>query len=252
MNSTLKFTGMLAFSLLFSGQSVAGLIDRGNGMIYDDILDITWLQDANYAHTSGYSTDNAIGSKDGAPLNVQTDGKMGWQAAMNWAENLAFGGFDDWRLASIKPLNGSNFSYGNNAKDGSADFGFNITSTQSELAYMFNVNLGLESLFTTDDKFNPDWVLFNDEIIPDTGLIKNLKGYGYWSDTEDFLNTNDAWLFNSFDGRQTETGKGSSFYAWAVRDGDVAGAPSVSVSEPASIALFGLGLLGLSLRFRRH
>jgi len=34
--------------------SNAGLIDRGEGMIYDDVLDITWLQDSNYAKTSGY------------------------------------------------------------------------------------------------------------------------------------------------------------------------------------------------------
>ena len=27
----------------------AALYDRGNGLIYDDVLDITWLQDANYA-----------------------------------------------------------------------------------------------------------------------------------------------------------------------------------------------------------
>ena len=32
----------------------AALYDRGNGLIYDDVLDITWLQDANYAKTSGY------------------------------------------------------------------------------------------------------------------------------------------------------------------------------------------------------
>ncbi len=29
------------------------LIDRGNGMIYDTHEDLTWLQDANYAQTSG-------------------------------------------------------------------------------------------------------------------------------------------------------------------------------------------------------
>ena len=31
----------------------AALYDRGEGLIYDDVLDITWLQDANYAMTSG-------------------------------------------------------------------------------------------------------------------------------------------------------------------------------------------------------
>lgn len=252
MNNTLKSVVLLVIGLLLNGQSVAGLIDRGNGLIYDDVLDITWLQDANYAFTSGFSTDNAIGSKDGLSSNIQADGKMGWEAAMDWAGNLVFGGLDDWRLASIKPLNGSVFSYGNNAKDGSADFGYNITSTQSELAFMFNVNLGLESLFTTDDIQNDNWVLYNDEIIPGTGLINNLKGYGYWSNTEDLLDTDHAWMFTNLIGNQTETGKNNSFYAWAVRDGDVAGTPYVSVSEPASITLFSLGLLCLSLRLRQR
>jgi len=34
--------------------SWAILTDRGGGLIYDDDLNITWLQDANYADTSGY------------------------------------------------------------------------------------------------------------------------------------------------------------------------------------------------------
>ena len=37
--------------LLFSVTSVyAELHDRGGGLIYDDVLDVTWLQDANYVN----------------------------------------------------------------------------------------------------------------------------------------------------------------------------------------------------------
>jgi hypothetical protein len=32
----------------------SALINRGNGLIYDEDRDITWLSDANYAVTSGY------------------------------------------------------------------------------------------------------------------------------------------------------------------------------------------------------
>ena len=39
----------LIFLLLLSFNATAALYDRGNGLIYDDVLDITWLQDANYA-----------------------------------------------------------------------------------------------------------------------------------------------------------------------------------------------------------
>lgn len=57
-------------------------------MIYDTDLDITWLQDANFAATSGY---------DG-------DGKMTWDQAVSWADGLLYYdvvrdvALDDWRL----------------------------------------------------------------------------------------------------------------------------------------------------------
>ena len=65
-----------------STTSNASLIDRGDGLIYDDVLNITWLQDANHAETSGFDA----------------DGRMSWLTATTWADDLIFGGFDDWRL----------------------------------------------------------------------------------------------------------------------------------------------------------
>ena len=43
---TLALVGLSLITL----SANAALYDRGNGLIYDDVLDITWLQDANYAH----------------------------------------------------------------------------------------------------------------------------------------------------------------------------------------------------------
>ena len=40
-----------ALCILGVGSASAALIDRGNGLIYDNGLNITWLQDANYAKT---------------------------------------------------------------------------------------------------------------------------------------------------------------------------------------------------------
>jgi hypothetical protein len=56
-----KRTAMVALltGLGFTGTSQAALFDRGGGLIYDDINNVTWLQDANYAQTSGY-TDNGL------------------------------------------------------------------------------------------------------------------------------------------------------------------------------------------------
>lgn len=55
--------------------SHAELIDRGNGLIYDSVQNLTWTQDAGM---SGYRTS--------------------WDDAMAWAANLEFGAYSDWRL----------------------------------------------------------------------------------------------------------------------------------------------------------
>ena len=86
--------------VVISSSSHAALYDRGNGLIYDDVLDVTWLQDANYAHTSGYAAANAVGSLHSGSTNIQADGRMGWDAANTWAAQLEYGGYDDWRLPS--------------------------------------------------------------------------------------------------------------------------------------------------------
>ena len=86
--------------VVISSSSHAALYDRGNGLIYDDVLDVTWMQDANYAHTSGYAAANAVGSLGSGSTNIQADGRMGWDAANTWAAQLEYGGYDDWRLPS--------------------------------------------------------------------------------------------------------------------------------------------------------
>ncbi len=47
----------LALVFTYSLTAKAELINRGSGFVYDTDLDITWLQDANYARTSGYTTE---------------------------------------------------------------------------------------------------------------------------------------------------------------------------------------------------
>ena len=68
---------LIAVSILvvFAASSNAELFDRGDGLIYDDDLKITWLQYANYA-----------------------DGTMTWDNAMDWTDSLVFQDYDDWRL----------------------------------------------------------------------------------------------------------------------------------------------------------
>jgi hypothetical protein len=66
----------LAVIVGISASVNAALVDRGVGMIYDTVLDITWLQDANYAQTSGYDS----------------DARMRWNDAVSWANQLEYGG----------------------------------------------------------------------------------------------------------------------------------------------------------------
>ncbi len=48
---------LLAGGLGFTGAAQATLIDRGSGLIYDDELNITWLQDANYGAGQATTTE---------------------------------------------------------------------------------------------------------------------------------------------------------------------------------------------------
>ncbi len=109
--------------ILLSGSAdvvQAALYDRGGGIIYDSDLNISWLQDADYAKTSGYDS----------------DGKMNWNAAVAWADGLVYGGYSDWRLPKI----------------GVALSGYH---DDSELGHLFHVTLGngWGSAFTSTGPF---------------------------------------------------------------------------------------------------
>jgi hypothetical protein len=211
-----------------SGVAQATLVDRGNGMIYDDVLDVTWLQDANYAKTSGYDA----------------DGQMNWAAANAWVEQLAYEGYNDWRLPTISPINDSSFNYVL-SRVGNADIGNNISSPNSEMAYMFHENLGNLSAYDTDGtarggNSGTDWGVIN------PGFFNNLENNIYWTGVE---SASLAWAFTTWSGYQDLSNKDNEFYAWAVRSGDV----NVSaVPVPAAVWLLGSGLVGLlSLRRKR-
>lgn len=58
----------------FTSPTHATLWDRGGGLIYDDVLNITWLQDTNYAYTSANYTTNG--------------GMITWAQATIWAATV--------------------------------------------------------------------------------------------------------------------------------------------------------------------
>ena len=228
--------GLMA-GLAASGVAQAALWDRGGGLIYDDVLDVTWLQDASYAETSGYDV----------------NGVMSWSRAMAWADQLTYGGFSNWRLPTVNPINGSAYDF-NLSYDGSTDYSYNISApgtvyaggTGSELAYMYYNNLlGNEPAYNPDGSANPDWSLvvspsFVDAATGETRAFQNLGSWFYWSGTEYALDPSVvAWGFLNHYGLQAGDFKvWGSGLAWAVRPGDV---PLPGAGLLLASALVGLG-----------
>jgi len=175
--------------------SYAALIDNGGGLIYDDVLDVTWSQ-PNIARN--------------------------WNEANIWANGLTLGGVSGWRLPYISvaegtgPFTGSPIDCSTATEEACRD---------NELGYMFYHNLSGTA---------------------NSPLFPGLQSGDYWSGTG--YGPVDAWFFRTSNGGQGIYPMAYDFYSWAVHDGDVAAVPL-----PASLWLFGSGLLGLiGMAKRKH
>jgi hypothetical protein len=238
-----KVTLWVGFLLILSSTANAELIDRAGGLIYDPVLDITWLSDANLAAGSAY--DNGTSSNDGI---------MTWANAVAWAGNLSYYDnirgriWDDWRLPSTAPVNGVSFNYGL-SYDGSTDLGWNIISPHSELSYMFYVNLENKGLRDVLGNSQSGEGLIDDPNNPsDESLFLNLQS-AYWSSTTylgpDVGSFPFAWDFIMGGGTQSRAFQGGADHAaWAVRNGDV-GLAQLMVPEATSLALWTISCLSI-------
>jgi hypothetical protein len=175
---------------------------------YDDVLDITWLADANFARTSGRDA----------------DGMMDWRAATAWVENLDYFGITGWRLPAGAPLNGSAYDHAF-SNNGTTDVGFGIRGTHSELAHLYYVTLGNKGLCKPDDTDPGSCVVQTGWGLKNAGPFINVGAIaGHWTGSEsmcpcDSLKT---WLIDMTTGRQGQLLGSNLQGAWPVRDGDLA------------------------------
>ena len=63
-------------------------VDNGDGTVTDHATGLTWMQADSAALKAG----------------AKRDGKLNWQEALQWAENLNYAGHSDWRLPNAKEL----------------------------------------------------------------------------------------------------------------------------------------------------
>ncbi len=196
----------------------ADLVDRGDGLIYDDELDITWVQIADLA--AGSSFDDG-GGTFGDP---SIDGLLTWDSAAAFVDSLDYGGFDDWRLPTMDSNN--DLIVVNCAFVSQAD------CLDNELGYLYFYGLGGTGSSRTGDTD------------PFTGIL-----FRYWGSDE--VAPSSAWTFDFVGGIQGPVDKNGDAFAnpagaWAVRAGDV-----TSICPPQPLAgcvrpiLSGMGKLTL-------
>ena len=185
-----------------SFSAYAALVERLGGLAYYDTeANLTWLADANYAQTSDY---------DDFLYGGDTNGRMSWSDAVQWASSLNISDVTGWRLP-----------------DSEICFGYNCTG--SEMGNLFYNVLGNAGVTLNAGPYN-------------SGPFSNIVATGYWTRTADSTNTAGAFVFSMNNGSQGTQYIGNRLPAMAVHDGDVA---ATVVPIPSAVWLFGSGLIGL-------
>lgn len=233
----------------------AALISRLSGQAYwDDVLNITWLADANLADTNSFGV-----------AGINPDGSMNWNTADSWIAAVnatSYLGVNTWRLPTVAPLNGIGFVIVGVNYDGSTDGqSYNVGapgsaypgSTASEMAHLFYTTLGnIGGTYVNGDGTGcalPPYphCLTND------GPFSNFVASRYWSGTAGPSGFEGAtrFYFEFNRGYQAivPTQYTNAMHAWAVSSGDPLAA---TVPIPAAVWLLGsaLGMLGVLKRRR--
>ncbi len=188
----------------------------GGAAIYDWHQDITWLQDANYAASSGYDS----------------DGRLPYNSALifiDYLNAIQHLGITSWRLPVMNYV--TNNGQGTFGYCGT-DKGHNVDPASGELAFLYYEHLKLQSKFDCNGQpQTPHGVTYSGPFIN----INNNETQAYLYSTEYSPDPSRIWVLHFEYGGQHADGKLGASPIWPVFSGDLLYQPGDPL--PAAIGL---------------
>lgn len=198
-----------------AGRDLDGNALNGVEAYYDPALNITWLEDANYAKTIGFDP----------------TGALRWINLQSWLSSLSVYGTSGWRVPNTIDVGppGCDFSFAG------TDCGYNPDPSTNELAHLWYVLLGNKAFCDVSGACpQPGWGLVSQ------GPFHNVVTGTYWAGQSiTQLPCCGVFTFDVEHGVAGWNSEGNKLYAWLVHDGDI-GSP---IPEPSRAALAAIGLL---------